>query len=262
MTMHNIKRYANRKLYDTTDKKYITLDGIAELIKAGKKITVIDNKTGEDLTSGIISQIFSRDGQVKENDLASRVLIQLLRKGPGTLVDYGKKYVSLWDRALNMADEEIDKLVDRLVKEKEISESEGSALKKDMAGRASDLKKWIGEKIDQRVKEILDAMNLVSKDQVAGLTEEIRTLTVKMEKLEKAQARKAAEVKKAAALEKKKVQDLKSRLETVEESANRESSVVEIMQGSRAAEESAHNPVAAANAEAFEDREMVMGSEG
>ena len=150
--MHNIKRYVNRKLYDTTDKKYITLDGISELIKAGKKISVTDNKTGEDLTSGIVSQILARDGQVKGNDLTSRVLIQLLRKGPGTLVDYGRKYVSLWDRALTMADEEIDKLVDRLVKEKEISESEGCALKKDMAGRADDLKKWVGEKIDKRVE--------------------------------------------------------------------------------------------------------------
>lgn len=247
MTMHNIKRYVNRKLYDTTDKKYITHEGIAELIKAGKKISVIDNKTGEDLTSGIISQIVSRDGQVKGNDLASRVLIQLLRKGPGTLVDYGKKYVSLWDRALTMADEEIDKLVDRLVKDKEISESEGSALKKDMTGRADDLKKWIGEKIDQRVSEILDVMNLVTKDQVAGLTEEIKALTKKIEKLEKVQVRKSAETRKAA-LEKKAVS------QTLPSVKGSKTKAVELVN---------ETPAAAGEIVVLnEETEMVTGSEG
>ncbi len=183
--MHKIKKYVNRKLYDSTDKKYITLDEIAQLIKAGEQITVTDNKTGEDLTSGIITQVLGRDTQVKSSDLTSRILVQLLRKGPGTLVDYGKKYVSMWDRALTMADEEIDKWVDRLVKEKEISESEGSRLKKDIAGRADDLKKWIGEKIDHRINEVMDVMNLATKDHMVKLTAQIKSLTKKVEKLEK-----------------------------------------------------------------------------
>ena len=252
--MHKIKRYANRKLYDMTDKKYITLDGISELIKAGKKISVMDNKTGEDLTSGIVSQILARDGQVKGNDLASKVLIQLLRKGPGTLVDYGKKYVSLWDRALTMADEEIDKLVDRLVKEKEISASEGSALRKDMTGRADDLKKWVGEKIDQRVDEILNAMKLVTKDQVAGLTEEIKALTGKIEKLEKLQARKVSETRKAAMEKKAKAEKKKAVIETIPDVKEGKSKVVELVRETPAAEKE--------RLDSSEEKEMVMGSEG
>ncbi len=185
--MHKIKRYANRKLYDTTDKKYITLDGISELIKAGEEISVVDNKTGEDLTSSTISQILARDKGVKGNDVASNVLVQLLRKGPGTLVDYGKKYVSLWDRALTAADEEIDKLVDKLVKEKELSKSEGKKLKKEILGRSEDFKNWVGEKIDQRISEALDMMNLATKEQVVKLTAKIESLTKKVEKLEKRQ---------------------------------------------------------------------------
>ncbi len=249
--MHNIKRYANRKLYDTTDKKYITLDGISELIKGGKKISVIDNKTGEDLTSGIISQILAKDGQVRGNDLASRVLIQLLRKGPGTLVDYGKKYVSLWDRALTMADEEIDKLVDRLVREKELSESEGCALKKDMTGRAEDLKKWVGEKIDQRVDEILNAMNLVTKDQVAGLTAEIKALTGKIKKLEKLQARKAAPGKKAEEKERRAVIEGIPEMPEMKETKPR---VVEFKREVPAGEKKVPD--------SGEEKEMVMGGEG
>ena len=191
--MHKIKRYANRKLYDTKSKKYITLDEIAKLLKAGEEISVLDNKTGEDITAATVSQIFARTKKGQTDNGASNVMIQLLRKGPGTLVDYGKKYVSLWDRALTMADEEIDRLVERLVKEKEITPSEGSRLKKDMLNRAEDMKKWIAEKIDQRVNEALDLMNLASKEKVSQLTGKIDTLTRKVQNLEKKLERKAKE---------------------------------------------------------------------
>jgi polyhydroxyalkanoate synthesis repressor PhaR len=191
--MHKIKRYANRKLYDTKTKKYITLDKIAKLLKAGEEISVMDNETGENITAGTVSQILARAKKGQTDNGASNVMIQLLRKGPGTLVDYGKKYISLWDKALTMADEEIDRLVERLVKEKEITPSEGSRLKKDMLSRADDLKKWIAEKTDQRVNEALDLMNLASKEQVSQLTEKIDTLTQKVQKLEKKLAKKAKE---------------------------------------------------------------------
>jgi polyhydroxyalkanoate synthesis repressor PhaR len=183
--MHKIKRYANRKLYDTTDKNYITLDQISKLIKAGQEISVVDNQTGEDLTSATISQILARDKKIKNGDVVSSVLIQLIRKGGGTLVDYGKKYVSLWESGLTMAEDEIDKLVNRLVKDKELSESEGSKLKKDLAGRNDDLKKWLGDKVDQRINHTLNLMNLATKDEVANLTAKIDTLTRKVEKLER-----------------------------------------------------------------------------
>jgi len=188
--MHKIKRYANRKLYDASDKRYVTLDQISVLIKAGEEISVVDKKTGEDITSATVSQILARDKKVKSNDEASGVLIQLLRKGPGTLVDYGKKYVSLWERALTMADEEIDKLVDRQVKDKEISKSEGSSLKKEILGRTEDLRNWIGDRIDQRLNEVLDVMKLATKEQVVNLTAKIESLTKKVEKLEKLHSRK------------------------------------------------------------------------
>ena len=52
-----IKRYANRKLYNTQTSRYITLKGIAELIEADEEVRVIDNETGEDITNVALSQI-------------------------------------------------------------------------------------------------------------------------------------------------------------------------------------------------------------
>ena len=50
--MLTIKRYPNRKLYNTDARKYVTLEGISELIRDGVEVEVVDNATGEDLNSG------------------------------------------------------------------------------------------------------------------------------------------------------------------------------------------------------------------
>ena len=57
MERHLIKKYANRKLYDTNTSRYITLEGISELLKQGNEIEVLDRESGRDLTPLILSQI-------------------------------------------------------------------------------------------------------------------------------------------------------------------------------------------------------------
>lgn len=54
---HLIKKYANRKLYDTRMSRYITLEGIAELVRDGHEIKVVDRDNGNDLTQVVLSQI-------------------------------------------------------------------------------------------------------------------------------------------------------------------------------------------------------------
>ena len=133
--MRTVKKYANRKLYDTVDKHYLSLDRIAELIRDGEEIEVIDNQTGEDITASILSQILSREK--KEKAVPPRLLTQLLRKGSGTLADYARKYAALWQNAVTMAEDEIDRLVAHMVSDREISSSEGSRLKREVQPVAS-----------------------------------------------------------------------------------------------------------------------------
>ena len=52
-----IKKYANRRLYDTSASAYVTLEHLSELIRQGKEFTVQDAKTGEDLTRAVLAQI-------------------------------------------------------------------------------------------------------------------------------------------------------------------------------------------------------------
>jgi len=84
-----------------------------------------------------------------------------------------------------MSKDEIEKLVNSLVKDKEISESEGKNLKNEILGFANNLKSWIIDNIDQRVSEGLKVMNLSSKDQVNELAKRVDALTQKVKNLEK-----------------------------------------------------------------------------
>jgi len=70
---HLIKKYANRKLYDTQTSRYITLEGIAELVRDGHEIKVVDRDTGQDLTQVTLSQI----------------VLSAEKRGPARLVDAG-----------------------------------------------------------------------------------------------------------------------------------------------------------------------------
>jgi len=81
-----IKRYANRKLYNTAASRYITLRGIAELLEAGEDVKVIDNETGEDMTAVTLSQILvetERGGRSAPGSLIS----ELFQRGGSALVD-------------------------------------------------------------------------------------------------------------------------------------------------------------------------------
>ncbi len=182
--MHRIKKYANRKLYDTTDKKYISRKRLSELIKQGKDILIIDNETGEDLTASIVSSLIATTRGKAGGTVSSGVLIQLFRKGGNALTDYAKRYVSLWQRSFIMAEDEIDHMVKGLVKNKEISKSEGNRLKKEIIGYTASLKGWISDTIDKRLKEVLSATNLATRDQVSALTDRIHTLENKLKKFE------------------------------------------------------------------------------
>jgi polyhydroxyalkanoate synthesis repressor PhaR len=185
--MHHIKKYANRKLYDSTAKKYISMTKLSELIKQGEDIVIIDNETGKDLTASIVSSLIARTKDQAEETMSSGMLIRFFRKGGATLTDYTKKYTSLWQKSFTLAEDELDILVKKLIKDKEISKSEGRRIKTDISGFTKALKIWISNTIDKRITEVLDVMNLASKDHVNQLDARITLLEEKLKAFERLQ---------------------------------------------------------------------------
>ena len=88
-----VKKYANRRLYDTSSSAYVTLDDLAEMVKAGVDFVVYDAKTNEDLTRQILTQIIVEQENRGENLLPVQFLRQLIRlygggHGPSPLPSY------------------------------------------------------------------------------------------------------------------------------------------------------------------------------
>ena len=76
-----IKRYANRKLYDMQESCYITHDEIANLVKGGEDVQIIDNKTKEDLTTLTLTQILFREEKMQRKGLPLHALRGILQSG-------------------------------------------------------------------------------------------------------------------------------------------------------------------------------------
>jgi len=106
-----IKRYANRKLYNTQTSRYITLKGIAELVESGEDVTVIDNETGEDITSVALSQILV-DSERSNRPMSRTLLSGLIQRGGDAL--YGALRKGVDDASEGI--EEVRRNVRRLVR--------------------------------------------------------------------------------------------------------------------------------------------------
>ena len=80
-----IKRYDNRKLYDTEASEYVSLGDVAELVRGGETVRIIDNATGRDLTAQTLTQVILEEGKSGTNAIPSDILHQLLRRSEEAL---------------------------------------------------------------------------------------------------------------------------------------------------------------------------------
>lgn len=79
-----IKRYQNRKLYDTHESSYVTLDEIAKMIKAGEDLRVIDNKTKNDITASTLTQLLYESEKKAKTQPSVDLLKEIIRHGDGS----------------------------------------------------------------------------------------------------------------------------------------------------------------------------------
>jgi polyhydroxyalkanoate synthesis repressor PhaR len=74
-----IKKYANRRLYNTATSTYVTLDDLSQMVKKGNDFTVADAKSGEDITKSVLTQIIFEEESKGQNLLPINFLRQLIR---------------------------------------------------------------------------------------------------------------------------------------------------------------------------------------
>jgi polyhydroxyalkanoate synthesis repressor PhaR len=95
-----IKRYESRKLYDTEESRYVSLEEIAAWVRQGQEVRVVDNATGADVTSQTLTQVILEEGRRGTSLLPSELLHELVRLG---------------ERAVHSGVEQVQQGVDRLM---------------------------------------------------------------------------------------------------------------------------------------------------
>ncbi len=88
-----IKKYPNRRLYNTVSSKYITINNVADLIKSGKKVQVRDAETDEDMTAIVLTQIVMNKAKKNQELLPVSLLHLAIQFGETQLREFFEKYL-------------------------------------------------------------------------------------------------------------------------------------------------------------------------
>jgi polyhydroxyalkanoate synthesis repressor PhaR len=181
-----IKRYVNRRLYDVQEKKTVTLQDVAELIKNGEEVLVIDNKTKEDITLPTLFQILSAEAKDwKDNMPSAKVASQLFLKGGGAMVEAVKRALMVSIGALDVTREKIEELVDDLIKKGHLDKKERAQTVRELMERteerSKEAKKWIEEQIRTSITKLRPA----KEEEVKDLRRQVKKLQQTIAHLEK-----------------------------------------------------------------------------
>jgi polyhydroxyalkanoate synthesis repressor PhaR len=146
---HLIKKYANRKLYDTRTSRYITLEEIAELVRDGHEIRVVDRDNGHDLTQVTLSQI----------------VLSQEKRGPARLVDAGGDVIHEGGQAL----------LDYVRKTLNVP----SELRNQMERRRENIE----EKADEAIESALRRLRIPSRSDIDRINTRLDRITLQLNKL-------------------------------------------------------------------------------
>ena len=115
-----VKRYGNRKLYDTSESRYVTLDEIARWVKAGEDVRILENDTGDDLTAVTFAQIILEEERRKSGLLSLPMLREIIQHGEAALqglaatVDRGMEAIRTAPERAGRRVQELVQVADRL----------------------------------------------------------------------------------------------------------------------------------------------------
>jgi polyhydroxyalkanoate synthesis repressor PhaR len=196
-----IKRYANRKLYNTETSRYITLKGIAELLNEGEEVRVIDNATGEDITSVALSQILV-DSKRSNTSPPNTLMSQIFGRSGDALYDVLKRGVDdatdgigeLQERMRRIVGQEESRRQAEAAGQTEASGDEGtdSDDRRD-SRRASN---WMGQAspdfehlVQNAVERVFRLLDLPRRSDITALNRNLDRVASAIETLEKAFAR-------------------------------------------------------------------------
>ena len=198
-----IKRYSNRKLYDTKDSRYVTLQQIGEMVRAGEEVQIIDNKTKEDKTEVTLALILSEDLKSQPRSVPLTALRDLIQERGGKLWSTLREGTLARFRPGGAEDESVEgesegtvaEAPPAPVPESDVARDERRAAKaeerraeekkaEEKKGRLSELMESSITTLDERIRAIVP-----SAKSFAELKDEVQRLNDRVETLERALAK-------------------------------------------------------------------------
>ena len=179
--MRLIKKYPNRKFYDTVERRYVSLSGIASVVRDGEEVQVVDNQTGGDITTLVLSQIL-REQESQDSSLPQRLLTALVRRG-GLGLDQlrGSFHASL--SALQELEDEIRERTDTLASRGEITLTEAQEWREELAAGARDRQAAAEERIIQEIRDSLVRLDVPTHAELDGLRSRLAQVETKVDRL-------------------------------------------------------------------------------
>lgn len=180
--MRVIKRYPNRKLYDTYTKEYINLKGVAALIQEDQEIRIVDNATGEDLTSVTLTQIILNHEKEIGGIVPRSFLAGLIQQGGERLAAFQNIFIPPIGLK-HYVEQEIILRTDKLIETGEITTSDAEMIREKLL--AQDSSQLSGEHllIDEYIFKLLETLNIPSKDDLKRLKMQLENLADKLDNL-------------------------------------------------------------------------------
>jgi polyhydroxyalkanoate synthesis repressor PhaR len=176
-----IKRYPNRKLYDTAAKQYITLDGIALLIREEQEVSVVDHASGEDLTALTLTQVIFEQEKRRGGFLPQSVLTGLIQAGGETVGALRRALAAPLDLA-RQVDEEIEQRLQTLIGRGELAAEEGRRLRDQLMVRGH-VRPVRPVPSEEDLEAALARRKVPTQEDLQSLLEQLETLSTKLERI-------------------------------------------------------------------------------
>jgi polyhydroxyalkanoate synthesis repressor PhaR len=175
-----IKRYTNRKLYDTVESRYVTLDEIGEMIKAGAEVKIIDNRTKDDLTSVTLAQIIFEE-EKKTSKMSLETLRDLIRHGG----EMAHRIVEGTQAELRGRVEAVRAAAEQRVQSFIKSGQQTSDRAKDLVQASQEAMSTLQRRVDDRVRAAVDGMSNLSevKRTLDDISRRIETLEKRLDEI-------------------------------------------------------------------------------
>jgi polyhydroxyalkanoate synthesis repressor PhaR len=168
-----IKRYSNRKLYDTKDSRYVTLLQIAEMVRGGEEVQIIDNNTKDDLTEITLAQIIYEEQKAHSRSVPLQTLKELIHaRTEKVLADLREGPIGRLIPGAGQAKPGSEEKVEVTANAKEV--------KPTLVDQAKEKFEEMQHQLDERIKAILAGFRPLQQ-----LQQEVRRLNERLEELER-----------------------------------------------------------------------------